>query len=142
MADLPGVTIGSHGATHIPLAECDDSTLWREVYGSRCSLEAILGRSVTAISYPHGSVNCRVLNAVRQAGYTVGACSRFDVNDHSRNPLLLCRTEVVASDSERVFMQKLHGAWDWKRFIEKDPATALSEAEFAGFSSNHRLSCQ
>ncbi len=128
LASLPGATVGSHGATHIALANCDDSTLWNEVCGSRRSLEDMLGRSVTAISYPHGSVNCRVIVAVRRAGYTVGACSRFDVNDPSRDPLLLCRTEVVASDSERVFMQKLHGAWDWNRFREKDPAIALSEA--------------
>ncbi len=120
---LPGVTIGSHGATHVPLAECGDSTLWEEVDGSRRYLEGVLGKPVKAISYPHGSVNRRVVHVARLAGFTSGLCSRFDINDQSRDPLLLCRTEVVAADSERVFRQKIQGAWDWLRWRSKDPVT-------------------
>lgn len=120
LADLPGVTIGSHGSTHAPLAECDDSTLWQEVHGSRCSLEDMIGKPVTAISYPHGSVDGRVVEAARKAGYTLGACSRFDINGYSRDPLLLCRTEIIASDSGRVFLQKLHGVWDWRRWCSSE----------------------
>lgn len=123
LADLSGVTIGSHGATHIPLAECADATLWQEVNGSRRYLEDVLGKSVTAISYPHGSVNLRVRDAVRHAGYTLGVCSRVDINGDNRDPLLLCRTEIVSGDSERVFRQKLRGAWDWYRWRTGDPAS-------------------
>jgi len=122
LADLPGVTIGSHGATHVPLAGCDDRTLWNELSGSRLYLEDTIGRPVRAVSYPHGSVTRRVAAAAKQAGYVAGACSRFDINAPDRDPLLLCRTEIVASDSERVFKQKLAGAWDWSRWRAKDPA--------------------
>lgn len=119
LVDLPGVSIGSHGATHVPLTTCDDATLWQELNGSRCSLEDAIGRPVTAISYPHGSVNGRVLAAARRAGYSAGACSRSNINGSVRNPLLLCRTEVVAADSARIFLQKLSGAWDWRGlFVE------------------------
>lgn len=123
LAVLPGVKIGSHGVTHIPLADCDDSTLWRELADSRRLLEDMIGKPVTSISYPHGSANRRVAAAAKRAGYTLGACSRFDINDASRDPFLLCRTEVVSSDSERGFLQKLQGAWDWHRWRSKDPAT-------------------
>lgn len=122
LAGLPGVTIGSHGVTHVPLATCDDSTLWDELYGSRLWLEDLLGKPVCAISYPHGSVDQRVARAAVKAGYTMGLCSRRDINDTQRDPLLLCRTEIVATDSERVFRQKLYGAWDWNRWLAGNPA--------------------
>jgi len=122
LAALPGVTIGSHGANHIPLACCDDTTLWHEVDESRRAIEDIIGKQVAGIAYPHGSANVRVRNAARRAGYTFGVCSRFDINDAGRDPLLLCRSEVVAGDSERVLLQKLCGSWDWYRWRTRDPA--------------------
>lgn len=122
LAALPGVTIGSHGATHVPLAKCDDPTLWHELDDSRQYLEDVLGKAVTAIAYPYGSVDLRVAAAARRAGYEVGGCSRLDINDDDREPLLLCRSEVIATDSERVFLQKLYGAWDWCRWRARDPA--------------------
>jgi len=120
LASLPGASIGSHGATHIPLAECDDATLWRELYDSRCYLEDVIKKPVQGIAYPHGSVSVRVMEAAQRAGYTLGGCSRFDINDVSRDPLLLYRSEIVAADSERIFLQKLYGAWDWYRWRIRD----------------------
>jgi peptidoglycan/xylan/chitin deacetylase (PgdA/CDA1 family) len=128
LADLPGVTIGSHGATHVPLAGCDDRTLWKELHESRLYLEDTIGRPVRAVSYPHGSVTRRVAAAAQRAGYVAGACSRFDINAPDRDPLLLCRTEVVALDSERVFRQKLCGAWDWCRWRAQDPAATEGQS--------------
>jgi peptidoglycan/xylan/chitin deacetylase (PgdA/CDA1 family) len=125
LADLPGVTIGSHGMTHIRLAECDDHTLWQELEGSRLTLEDMIGKPVTSIAYPHGSADLRVRDAARRAGYRIGVCSRSGINPPGRDPLLLCRTEVVAADSERVFLQKLQGAWDWYRWRMVDPDRAL-----------------
>ena len=123
LSALPGVTIGSHGATHIALDACDEPTLWKELADSKNELEDIIGKPVTVISYPYGFVNRTVIEAVKKIGYAVGACSRFDINDATRNPLLLCRTEIVAADSERVFVQKLRGAWDWYRWRARDPVS-------------------
>jgi peptidoglycan/xylan/chitin deacetylase (PgdA/CDA1 family) len=122
LAALPGVTIGSHGLTHNRLTACDEATLWRELTESRKEIEDIIGRPVMAISYPHGSVNRRIADTARLAGYALGACSRSDINHIGRDPLLLCRTEVVAADSKRVFLQKLNGGWDWCRWRRTDPA--------------------
>jgi peptidoglycan/xylan/chitin deacetylase (PgdA/CDA1 family) len=124
LADLPGVTIGSHGLSHAPLADCDEGMLWQEVDGSRRALEDMIGKPVTSIAYPHGSADLRVRDAARRAGYHLGVCSRFDINPPGRDPLLLCRTEVVVADSERVFLQKLYGDWDWCRWRRRDPAIA------------------
>lgn len=121
LAALPGVSIGSHSVTHLPLATCDNATLQHEVHDSRRRLEDWIGKPVDAIAYPFGSVNRRVRDVVREAGYVTGVTSRFDVNDAHRDPLLLCRSEIIAADTERVFRQKIRGAWDWYRWRARDP---------------------
>ena len=117
------VTIGSHGLTHNRLTECDSDMLRNELVSSRHFLEDITGNAVTTLAYPHGAVDKRVKDAAGKAGYLLAACSRFDINDASRDPLLLCRTEITGNDSVRVFQQKLHGDWDWYRWRRKDPAS-------------------
>ncbi len=119
---LPGATIGSHGVTHARLTSLDDRALREELVASRAYLEDTSGRAVTSLSYPHGAVDRRVRDAAEAAGYTIGACSRFDINGPERDPLLLCRTDILGVDSVRVFQQKLHGDWDWYRWRNPDPA--------------------
>ena len=122
LAALPGVTIGSHGATHAPLTGLDDNALRNELESSKAELEDAAGCAVNAISYPHGAVDRRVRDAAAAAGYTIGTCSRFDINDPTRDPLLLCRTDIHAGDTVRVFKQKLCGDWDWYQWRNRDPA--------------------
>jgi peptidoglycan/xylan/chitin deacetylase (PgdA/CDA1 family) len=122
LAGLPGVKIGAHGASHIALTQCDDKTLNQELISSRLYLEDLLGFSVDAIAYPYGAVDRRVRNATVAAGYRVGACSMAGINQPNRDPMLLCRTEIVSMDSEKIFMQKLQGNWDWYRWRTQDPA--------------------
>jgi peptidoglycan/xylan/chitin deacetylase (PgdA/CDA1 family) len=121
LASLSGVTIGSHGVNHLRLTDCDEARLSRELDDSRRQIEDLTGKPVTSLAYPHGSANRRVCDRARQAGYSLGVCSRFDINDETRDPMLLCRCEVIATDSERVFRQKISGAWDWYRWRERDP---------------------
>jgi len=122
LSALDGVTIGAHGVTHVPLAECGVRQLKEELTGSKACLEDLLGRPVDALSYPHGSVNRRVRDAAQNAGFRIGATSRFDLNPPGRDPLLLCRTDIWAGDSDSVFSEKLAGDWDWRRWRHADPA--------------------
>ena len=122
LAALPGVTIGSHGATHTPLTRLDDRALREELVASKAMLEDAIGREVSALSYPHGAVDQRVRDAAAAAGYSIGACSRFDINTAGRDPLLLCRTDIHGNDTLRVFRQKLNGDWDWYKWRNADPA--------------------
>ena len=124
LSSFPFVTIGSHGLTHNRLTECDSDMLRNELVSSRHLLEDITGNTVTTLAYPHGAVDKRVKDAAGKAGYLLAACSRFDINDISRDPFLLCRTEITGNDSVRVFQQKLHGDWDWYRWRRKDPASS------------------
>lgn len=119
LAALPDATIGSHGVTHCRLAECDDATLHWELEESRRYLEDVIGKPVNTLSYPHGSASDRVREAARQAGYVLAGSSFFDINKARHDPLMLSRCEIVAQDSERVFLQKLKGDWDWMRWRER-----------------------
>jgi len=122
LAALPGATIGAHGDTHMPLAGCDDRTLAAELADSRSYLEDLTGRAVTTMSYPHGSVDRRVRDAVEAAGYDHAGCSHIGINRASCDPLLLSRTTIFAQDDERIFRRKLTGCWDWYGRLQSRPA--------------------
>lgn len=122
LAAVPGAQIGAHGANHVALTQCDESTLRSELVSSQHYLEDLLGREVKTLAYPYGAVDRRVRDAALAAGYRLGACSLAGINSPERDPLLLARTEIVSLDSGRVFAQKLHGDWDWYRWRTQDPA--------------------
>jgi len=121
LACLPGVTIGAHGNTHTPLAICDDNFLAMELAESKAYLEDLTGREVVTMSYPHGSVNSRVRDAVEAAGYKFATCSHAGVNYPGCDPLLLSRTTIFAQDDEFFFRRKLTGCWDWYGYLQKRP---------------------
>lgn len=121
LASLPGATVGTHGVTHVPLTQCSDAELKAELSASRKYLEDLLGKQVNTMSYPHGAVDRRVRDGVEDAGYTLACCSRFDINKPGRDPLLLCRTDILGTDPIRVFGQKLHGDWDWYSRRHREP---------------------
>ncbi|MEU5090990.1 polysaccharide deacetylase family protein [Streptomyces sp. NPDC021356] len=73
-AAAEGVEIGSHGLTHADLTRADDRALAAEVATSRTRLQELTGAPVDGFCYPYGSVDARVVAAVREAGYTY-ACA-------------------------------------------------------------------
>ncbi|GAB1335706.1 polysaccharide deacetylase family protein [Streptomyces sp. E-15] len=68
-AAAAGVEIGSHGLTHVDLTRADDGTLAAQTAGSRAALEELTGAPPAGFCYPYGTVDRRVLEAVRAAGY-------------------------------------------------------------------------
>jgi peptidoglycan/xylan/chitin deacetylase (PgdA/CDA1 family) len=121
LAHGKGVTIGAHGHTHTPLDTLSDAALKEELTKSRKILEDLVGGRVNSLSYPHGRVDRRVRDAAQAAGYELGACSRYGLNNPDRDPLLLCRTEITAWDDLEAFGLKIGGHWDWFRWRHKDP---------------------
>jgi peptidoglycan/xylan/chitin deacetylase (PgdA/CDA1 family) len=69
-----GLEIGSHSATHVPLAGLAPDELEAEVAGSRASLAALLGTEIRGFAYPYGSMDAAARGAVRDAGYAY-ACA-------------------------------------------------------------------
>jgi len=122
LASIPGATIGAHGDTHIPLSQCLEGQLASELVSSKHYLEDIIGQSVQTMSYPYGSVDRRVRNAVQMAGYSLAASSYAGLNNVDRDQLILCRTEIHNSDTVDRFCRKLSGDWDRYRFRQRDPS--------------------
>ena len=116
LSQLPKVTIGSHGSTHTPLTELSEANLIEELVSSKKYLEDVTSHNINIISYPHGGINKKVRSEAINAGYKVGGTSHFNINNYSKDPMLLSRTLINAGDYERVFKQKLKGSWDWNRF--------------------------
>ncbi|GAA2406074.1 polysaccharide deacetylase family protein [Streptomyces glaucosporus] len=67
-----GMEIGSHGLRHRDLTRTDDDTLRQETEGSRALVEEITGRPARGFCYPYGTIDRRVVRAVREAGYEYG----------------------------------------------------------------------
>jgi peptidoglycan/xylan/chitin deacetylase (PgdA/CDA1 family) len=68
-----GWEVGSHTAGHPHLTELGAEELARELGDSRAECERRLGTACTAIAYPYGDVDQRVVDATRRAGYLAGA---------------------------------------------------------------------
>ncbi len=69
LADTEGLEIASHGLTHVDLTLADDALLSAEIGGSRALLAELTGREVPGLCYPYGTVDRRVADAARAAGY-------------------------------------------------------------------------
>lgn len=70
-----GMEVGSHGMSHVRLANLPEKKLEEEVAGSRHVLEELLGEPVEGFCYPYGSLDEAAVRAARAAGYSYGcAC--------------------------------------------------------------------
>jgi peptidoglycan/xylan/chitin deacetylase (PgdA/CDA1 family) len=116
LSDIPQVQIGSHGVNHIHFDKCDNATLNNEISDSRKYLEDITGKNITAIAYPHGSVNRNVINKCSLNGYELGVCSEFGINQDYLDCFRLKRTTILNGDNNEIFKMKMFGDYDWYRF--------------------------
>jgi peptidoglycan/xylan/chitin deacetylase (PgdA/CDA1 family) len=67
-----GVTIGSHGMTHVNMTALSDVVLEEELARSRELLRRLSGQAVDAVAFPWGLSDERVAGAARRAGYRLG----------------------------------------------------------------------
>jgi peptidoglycan/xylan/chitin deacetylase (PgdA/CDA1 family) len=101
-----GAVIGSHGHRHTDLTLLKDRQLAEELNSSKKTLEDITGQEVTAISYPFGRCNERVIHATAEAGYTDGFTMTFPDEDNHR--LAIGRYAVYGYDSFQAIMRKIN----------------------------------
>ena len=83
-----GMTIGFHTRRHDSLAWLDDERLERALVDGRSELEAIAGKPLTTIGYPHGRADLRVANAARTAGFAAGFTTQHVPVTPGSDPLL------------------------------------------------------
>jgi peptidoglycan/xylan/chitin deacetylase (PgdA/CDA1 family) len=114
-----GMSIGSHGHTHMALERLDDEAQRFELSESKRILETGLGREVAAVAYPfgwQGTFTSRTQQLADEAGYRLGFSSLEGVNHPgSANFESLCvrRLNVGAGDSTPLLRARaaLYGAF-------------------------------
>lgn len=89
-----GWEIGSHTRSHRRLSALGDREALEELTGSRGEIEARVG-ACTAISYPWGELDDRVIELARSAGYLSGSGL---VGGRRGEPLAVPRFAVAAGD--------------------------------------------
>ena len=113
LSNMPGVSIGAHGATHRSLTSLSSSELAAELRASKVDLETVLQKPVTTMSYPYGHVNDDVRKAAQDAGFTFAAMSKWGFNESSNNSLLQRRIDMWSGDTKRTVQNKILGHWNW-----------------------------
>ena len=112
------ITIGSHSFSHRRLSNLTLEEMEKEVINSKQRLEERLGTPVKLFSYPHGSVNQKLKDVLRQVGY-IGACSSLvGRNDYRTDVFELKRTEISTNDDISEFKKKLNGCYDWITYFK------------------------
>lgn len=113
LSNMPGVSIGAHGASHRSLTSLSSSELATEIRTSKVDLETVLQKPVTTMSYPFGHVDESVCKATHDAGFIFAATSKWGFNEASIDPLLQRRIDMWSGDSKRTVENKVLGHWNW-----------------------------
>ena len=101
-----GVEIGAHSQSHPNLTRLTAEELHKELYGSRCDLEAVVGRSVRFLAYPGGRFNKAVVESAQATGYEA-ACSVIGMGCNSQKSRFWLYRDV--------FSDRMAGWRDWIR---------------------------
>jgi len=104
-----GFKIGSHLVHHEDMTRLDGAELQRELEGSRIIIEKKIRKAITALSYPYGKFNARVLKATRSAGYKTGCSCIPGLNYKSTDPYILKRTGISGRIGLNSFIHRFRG---------------------------------
>ncbi|MBL8876067.1 MAG: polysaccharide deacetylase family protein [Phycisphaerae bacterium] len=102
-----GMDIESHTVTHPSLPQVGPDALARELADSRSTLEARLGRPITALAYPFGDFTDREVEAARVAGYRIAFSTEVGLVQRLDEPLEVHRTIITFADTTDDFAIKL-----------------------------------
>jgi peptidoglycan/xylan/chitin deacetylase (PgdA/CDA1 family) len=112
LAATPGITIGSHTATHPYLQRLAPQQARAEIADSRKQIEDQIGRRVEFFCYPSGDAGAREMALAREAGYTASVTVHPGLNRPGIDLQALRRTEITQHDGALDFGLKLRGAYD------------------------------
>ncbi|MGO8697122.1 MAG: polysaccharide deacetylase family protein [Limisphaerales bacterium] len=115
IAKFNNVDFGSHGVTHANLALLAEAEARQELQNSKRSLESIVGREITALSFPYGSYGARELRLASETGYKVFFDSTPQRLVATVGEGLTGRVGVQPTDWDIEFSLKIRGAYRWVR---------------------------
>lgn len=113
IAQLDHVDFGSHCVSHPDLTLLSETEARNELRLSKESLEALIGREVTTLSFPYGSYGPRELGLAREAGYTFFFGSTPQTLFARFEGGLVGRVDVQPTDWNIEFRLKVLGAYRW-----------------------------
>jgi peptidoglycan/xylan/chitin deacetylase (PgdA/CDA1 family) len=114
-----GMTVGSHTAGHVKLAEVSPRAKREELATSKAALEDVLGEEVRHLCYPFGSFDLDAVHAARETGYTSASTCLRGAASPEDHPLILPRKAISFGDD-------LLG-YAWKVLFKHAPVPALIE---------------
>jgi peptidoglycan/xylan/chitin deacetylase (PgdA/CDA1 family) len=102
-----GMEVGAHSRTHRRMAEISPTELGSETAACKSEIEDALGRPIASFSYPYGSYNAAVIEAVRQAGYELACTTDNGTANEGAERLVLPRLAITADNTISEFARKL-----------------------------------
>jgi peptidoglycan/xylan/chitin deacetylase (PgdA/CDA1 family)/SAM-dependent methyltransferase len=90
----PGHEVGAHTTHHLLLTAHPQRIQREEMEDNRNELERLVGRGVSAFSYPYGDFAAETVEVVRELGFEIAVTVKPGVVRPESDPLLLPRLEV------------------------------------------------
>jgi peptidoglycan/xylan/chitin deacetylase (PgdA/CDA1 family) len=103
LKDDPWIEFGSHGLTHSSLASLPVEVQTSELQQSKTSLEAVLDRPITSLSYPYGKpqdYSSQTAAIAREAGYKLALINSPGIIDQAADLFYLPRCYVEDCEVE------------------------------------------
>lgn len=123
-----GMEIQSHTLNHKPLETLTLSEIERELRLSKEILEQRIAKSITVVSYPHGSYNEKIIEIAKKVGYQGSCTSEINFFNTSCNPFKISRIDVRSNynledfkkivQQDRLFIKKLKFSKAFKKKIQ------------------------
>lgn len=86
-----GHEIGAHTLTHPHLTRLSDKDAREEITASKKKLEDLFGRPVRHFCYPYGECDARIIDLVKEAGYSTACTTRWGSNTSATDRFALHR---------------------------------------------------
>jgi len=102
-----GWEIASHGVRHLDLTLLDESELRNELVRSKEELEKLIEKPVSALSFPYGSWNKKVVETARECGYEKFAVYRN--HKFADEKKIIPATAVYPFDNPAQIKRKISG---------------------------------
>jgi peptidoglycan/xylan/chitin deacetylase (PgdA/CDA1 family) len=108
--DAAGMDIGAHTRTHADLPLLGAAQMRAEIEGSRRDLQRVLGHFVYFFAYPYGAENPAVVDAVRQAGFSLAVTTQGGTQESSLSSLTMPRIHIGRSSTPQSILACMSAA--------------------------------
>lgn len=113
LAQMRGITIGSHTVSHPRLPRLPRPEAEREFKDSKRALEDLTGKPVELFSFPHGAWTSELVELALEIGYRRLFGIQPSCVEDGAIPSLLGRTPVEPTDWTLEFRLKAQGCYRW-----------------------------